>query len=71
LTTYETLYYAALLRLPREWTREAKLQRVEMVLDGLGLGKARDTIIGNHMMRGVSGQICSLRFKMIVLNWRR
>ncbi len=55
LTTYETLYYAALLRLPKSWTREQKLERVEMVLRGLGLVKARDTIIGNHMMRGVSG----------------
>ncbi|GAX76515.1 hypothetical protein CEUSTIGMA_g3961.t1 [Chlamydomonas eustigma] len=55
LTVYETLYFAALLRLPKDWPREKKLDRVEMVLQGLGLVKCRDTIIGNHMMRGVSG----------------
>lgn len=55
LTTYETLYFAALLRLPRSWSRADKLARVEMVLAGLGLERCRDTIIGNHMMRGVSG----------------
>mmetsp|Transcript_8214 Transcript_8214/g.14078 ORF Transcript_8214/g.14078 Transcript_8214/m.14078 type:complete len:703 (-) Transcript_8214:560-2668(-) len=55
LTTFETLYFAAMLRLPRSWTLEAKLQRVDMVLEGLGLQKCRDTIIGNAMMRGVSG----------------
>lgn len=55
MTAYETLYYAALLRLPREWSKEAKKERVEMVLAGLGLAKCRDTIIGGPMMRGVSG----------------
>jgi hypothetical protein len=55
LTTYETLFYAAMLRLPRDWSREAKLERVEMVLEGLGLSKCRDTLIGDHMTRGVSG----------------
>ncbi|KAG2425311.1 hypothetical protein HXX76_013891 [Chlamydomonas incerta] len=55
LTVYETLYFAALLRLPRSWSRADKLNRVEMVVDGLGLERCRDTIIGSHMMRGVSG----------------
>ena len=52
---YETLYFAALLRLPRSWSRADKLSRVEMVVEGLGLERCRDTIIGSHMMRGVSG----------------
>ncbi|KAG2431027.1 hypothetical protein HYH02_013459 [Chlamydomonas schloesseri] len=55
LTVYETLYFAALLRLPRSWSRADKLSRVEMVVEGLGLDRCRDTIIGSHMMRGVSG----------------
>eukprot|EP00198_Chlamydomonas_reinhardtii_P001397 XP_001690733.1 predicted protein [Chlamydomonas reinhardtii] len=55
LTVYETLYFAALLRLPRSWSRADKLSRVEMVVEGLGLERCRDTIIGSHMMRGVSG----------------
>jgi len=55
LTVFETLYFAAVLRLPRSWSHDVKVSRVEMVLQGLGLNKCRDTIIGNHMMRGVSG----------------
>ncbi|KAG2488296.1 hypothetical protein HYH03_013146 [Edaphochlamys debaryana] len=55
LTVYETLYFAALLRLPRTWSKADKLGRVEMVLEGLGLERCRDTIIGSQMMRGVSG----------------
>lgn len=55
LTVYETLYYAAMLRLPRTWSVEDKLRRVDMVLDGLGLRKCKDTIIGEPMRRGISG----------------
>ncbi|GLI63140.1 hypothetical protein VaNZ11_006048 [Volvox africanus] len=55
LTVYETLYFAALLRLPRSWSRADKLARVDLVIAGLGLERCRDTIIGSHMMRGVSG----------------
>uniref|UniRef100_A0A7S3QK67 ABC transporter domain-containing protein n=1 Tax=Dunaliella tertiolecta TaxID=3047 RepID=A0A7S3QK67_DUNTE len=55
LTVYETLFFSAMLRLPRSWPKEKKLERVEMVLTILGLQKCRDTIIGNNMMRGVSG----------------
>lgn len=58
LTVYETLYFSAMLRLPRTWTKEAKMDRVEMVLEALGLQKCRDTIIGNAQMRGVSGGVC-------------
>ena len=46
LTVYETLYYAALLRLPKTMTREQKLSRVEAVIQALGLDKCRDTLIG-------------------------
>ncbi|GLC39402.1 hypothetical protein PLESTM_000892900 [Pleodorina starrii] len=55
LTVYETLYFAALLRLPRSWSRADKLGRVDMVISGLGLERCRNTIIGSHAMRGVSG----------------
>jgi len=46
LTVYETLYYAALLRLPKFMTKEEKLGRVEAVISSLGLEKCRDTLIG-------------------------
>lgn len=55
LTVYETLYYAALLRLPKFMTKEEKLGRVEAVISALGLNKCRDTLIGGGFRRGVSG----------------
>jgi energy-coupling factor transporter ATP-binding protein EcfA2 len=44
-----------MLRLPREMPRREKERRVEAVVAALGLQKARDTIIGGFMRRGVSG----------------
>lgn len=44
LTVYETLYFSAMLRLPRSWPKEQKVERVEMVLSILGLTKCRDTV---------------------------
>jgi len=55
LTVYETLLYAALLRLPRDMTREEKEDRVDQVIEGLGLSKCRGTIIGGFDRRGISG----------------
>eukprot|EP00897_Mesotaenium_endlicherianum_P001634 jgi/Mesen1/1499/ME000132S00440 len=55
LTVRETLVYAALLRLPRQLTRKQKVQRVDAIISDLGLDKSKNTIIGNHMIRGVSG----------------
>ncbi len=55
LTVFETLYYVALLRLPRSWSVEDKVARVERVIDALRLQKARDTVIGGTSQRGVSG----------------
>lgn len=46
LTVSETLYYAAMLRLPRTMTKEEKVGRVDAVIDTLGLFKCKDTIIG-------------------------
>jgi ABC-type multidrug transport system ATPase subunit len=46
LTVYETLYYAAMLRLPREMTKAQKQERVAKVITALGLKKCQNTIIG-------------------------
>ena len=46
LTVWETLYFAAMLRLPREFTTEQKKQRVAKVIAALGLNRCKDTIIG-------------------------
>ncbi|KAL4855816.1 ABC transporter G family member 22 [Chlorella vulgaris] len=55
LTVQETLYFAAMLRLPKHKTKAQKLERVDAVIKALGLERCRDTIIGDHMRRGVSG----------------
>ncbi|KAL2623258.1 hypothetical protein R1flu_003463 [Riccia fluitans] len=55
LTVKETLVYAALLRLPREFSRQDKIKRAEDVIMELGLDKCKNTIIGGAFLRGVSG----------------
>lgn len=55
LTVYETLYYAAMLRLPRHMPHADKLRRVELAITALGLASCRDTIIGGFFRKGISG----------------
>ena len=55
LTVYETLYFAAMLRLPRTFTTAQKVERINSVIRALGLEKCRNTIIGGFFRRGVSG----------------
>lgn len=55
LTVQETLVLAAHFFLPTELPDEEKLKIVDTVIMELGLSKARDTIIGNDKVRGVSG----------------
>lgn len=55
LTVHETLYFAAMLRLPKHKTKAEKLERVDGVINALGLQRCRDTIIGDQLRRGVSG----------------
>jgi hypothetical protein len=62
LTVFETLFYAAQLRLPRHMTLAQKKERVNTVITALGLDSCKDTIIGGCMLAGrcnslaVSGQ---------------
>ena len=46
LTVWETLWYAARLRLPRTMPLAEQAGRVTMVVTALGLQKCRDTLIG-------------------------
>lgn len=46
LTVFETLFYAAQLRLPRHMTLAEKKERVHTVITALGLDSCKDTIIG-------------------------
>ena len=55
LTVHETLFFAAMLRLPKDMNTAQKEERVETVIQTLGLQKCRNTIIGGFMRRGVSG----------------
>ena len=61
LTVWETLYFAAMLRLPRDFTTEQKKQRVAKVIAALGLNRCKDTIIGNFLPA-----VCSTRMSHTV-----
>lgn len=69
LTVFETLYYAAMLRLPKTMSKEKKLERIYDVIKALRLEKCRDTIIGGFFRRGVSGgerKRCSVGHELLV-----
>uniref|UniRef100_A0A1I8HH76 Broad substrate specificity ATP-binding cassette transporter ABCG2 n=1 Tax=Macrostomum lignano TaxID=282301 RepID=A0A1I8HH76_9PLAT len=55
LTVRENLYFSASVRLPGNWTREERMQKVEAVIAELGLAKVADSKIGTELIRGVSG----------------
>ncbi|KAJ1340013.1 hypothetical protein BSLG_005337 [Batrachochytrium salamandrivorans] len=55
LTCRETLYYGALLRLPPDWTKEQKKERAEEILMLLGLSHCANTVVGNELVKGLSG----------------
>ena len=52
---YETLYFSARLRLPSSLPDKIVHLRVMMVLKLLGLTHVRDTVVGDAMLRGISG----------------
>ncbi len=55
LTVRETLHFAACLRLPTWMAEEDKIQRAEIVLQQLGLKDCANTIVGNELIKGISG----------------
>jgi ABC-type multidrug transport system ATPase subunit len=55
LTVLETLTYAALLRLPKELSKQEKIEQAEMLIMELGLTRCRNGIVGGTLLRGVSG----------------
>jgi len=55
LTVHETVLLAAHFFLPSNKPDSEKLELVDIVIAELGLRKARDTIIGDDKIRGVSG----------------
>lgn len=55
LTVFETLFFTALLRLPKSLTRDEIVQHVEHVIAELGLTRCRNSMIGGPLFRGISG----------------
>lgn len=55
VTPREALIFSAKLRLPKSVPLQEKLDRVESMIERLGLGACADTRIGSVRVRGVSG----------------
>lgn len=55
LTVYEAVLYSALLRLPREMSRQAKVFRTLETMQELGILGIRDSRIGESGKRSISG----------------
>ncbi|KAF0692215.1 Aste57867_16686 [Aphanomyces stellatus] len=55
LTVEEHLQFQAQLRMGNSCTVEQRNERVQFVIDELGLRKCKDTRIGNQRVRGISG----------------
>jgi len=55
LTVLETLTYAALLRLPKELSKQDKIEQTEMLIRELGLARCRNGVVGGTLLRGISG----------------
>lgn len=54
-TPREAILFSAMLRLPAEVPLAEKAELVEKMLDDLGLMDCADTLIGDEMIRGISG----------------
>ncbi|GMI99959.1 ATP-binding cassette G21 [Hibiscus trionum] len=55
LTVFETLSYAALLKLPKKLTRQEKIEQAELIMVELGLARCRNNVVGGPLLRGLSG----------------
>ncbi|GAX18004.1 ATP-binding cassette, subfamily G (WHITE), member 2 [Fistulifera solaris] len=55
LTVAETLYWASLLRMPLDTKEKDRAERVQEVIELMGIEHSRDTIVGNTRRKGISG----------------
>ncbi|KAL8669211.1 MAG: hypothetical protein Q9168_006193 [Polycauliona sp. 1 TL-2023] len=55
LTVRENLQFAAALRLPTHLSKSQKQRRAESVLLKLGLRDCADNLVGDHLVKGISG----------------
>ena len=62
LTVFQNVMFSADMRLPRTWSAERKRELVMSVLQKLKLDHVMDSIIGDEVMRGISGGQVSQSF---------
>jgi ATP-binding cassette subfamily G (WHITE) protein 2 len=55
LSVYETLQYAAELRMIRNTSKDVQLTKIEEVINKMGLNECRDIIVGDSRTKGISG----------------
>ncbi|XP_072315166.1 broad substrate specificity ATP-binding cassette transporter ABCG2 [Eucyclogobius newberryi] len=55
LTVRENFSFSAALRLPQTISQDEKDQKVERLIQELGLGKVADSRVGTQLIRGISG----------------
>jgi ABC-type multidrug transport system ATPase subunit len=55
LTVRELLVHSALMRLPSDWSKEAKLARVAATMELLGITHLADVVVGDESSRSLSG----------------
>ena len=55
MTVKEALYMSALLRLPENISNEEKINKVDYMISILHLENCKDTIIGDSIIKGISG----------------
>ena len=55
MTVSEALYMSALLKLPETISKEEKINRVNEMISILHLEKCKDTIVGDSIIKGISG----------------
>ncbi len=56
LTVRDILTHSAMTRLPAEMSTAQKLQRIERVVDVLGLRRVIESVVGDEHKRGISGE---------------
>jgi len=55
LTVFESLYYSAKLRLPKDTDEDEILNRVNYIIDRIELTRVKDVLIGSPEKKGISG----------------
>lgn len=55
LTCFETLIYAAELKLPKVTSEDDRIELVNEIILALGLKECKDTLVGDHKNKGLSG----------------